>query len=93
MTNEQITNLIGGHLDLTQALFDEYYRHQIDNALAKNQSFVVGDAVLCRYVSTAIFFGKTKAVVVYHMFESPRFGMRDFQLAEDFKVMQNAMNK
>ncbi len=38
-------------------------------------------------------FGKTKAVVVYHMFESSWFGMRGFLLAGNFKVMQNAMNK
>ncbi len=56
MTNKPIINFISGHLDLTQEEFDEHYRHQINNALEKNQSFVVGDAVLCRYVSTAISF-------------------------------------
>ena len=72
MTNEPITNFISGHLDLTQAEFDEHYRHQIDNALKKNQSFVVGDAKGADTLAQQYLFSKTKAVVVYHMFESPR---------------------
>ncbi len=93
MTNKPIINFISGHLDLTQEEFDEHYRHQIDDALEKNQSFVVGDAKGADTLAQQYLFGKTKAVVVYHMFESPRFGMRGFLLAGNFKVMQNAMNK
>lgn len=72
MTNEPITNFISGHLDLTQAEFDKHYRHKIDHALAKNQSFVVGDAKGADTLAQQYLFGKTKAVVLYHMFESPR---------------------
>jgi hypothetical protein len=72
MTDELIINFISSHLDLTQAEFDEHYRHQIDDALAKNQSFVVGDARGADTASQQYLFGKTKAVMVYRMFESPR---------------------
>jgi len=72
MTIEQIINFISGHLDLTQAEFDEHYRQQIDNALSKNQGFVVGDARGADTLAQQYLLDKTKAVVVYHMFESPR---------------------
>lgn len=72
MKNEQAINFISGHLDLTPAEFNQYYRHQIDNALAKNQSFVVGDARGADTLAQQYLLGKTKAVVVYHMFASPR---------------------
>lgn len=72
MTSKQTINFISGHLDLTQAEFEEYYRYKIDNALSKNQGFVVGDAKGADTFAQQYLFGKTKAVVVYHMFESPR---------------------
>ncbi|MBV6627021.1 MAG: hypothetical protein KI793_29480 [Rivularia sp. (in: Bacteria)] len=72
MSQEQIINFISGHLDLTPAEFDEYYRQQIDIALSKNQGFVVGDARGADTLAQQYLFNKTKAVVVYHMFESPR---------------------
>ena len=72
MTTERIINFISGHLDLTTAEFDEHYRQKIDNALSKNQGFVVGDARGADTLAQQYLFDKTKAVVVYHMFESPR---------------------
>ncbi|AFY53841.1 hypothetical protein Riv7116_1273 [Rivularia sp. PCC 7116] len=72
MTTEQIINFISGHLDLTQAEFDKHYRQQINNALKKNQGFVVGDARGTDTLAQQYLLGKTKAVVVYHMFENPR---------------------
>ena len=72
MTEEQIINFISGHLDLTQVEFNEHYRHKIDNALEKNESFVVGDARGADTLAQEYLFGKTRAVVVYHMFSSPR---------------------
>ncbi|MBD2414892.1 hypothetical protein FACHB389_32625 [Nostoc calcicola FACHB-389] len=72
MPQEQIVNFISGHLNLTQAEFDEHYRFLIDNALEQNQSFVVGDARGADMLAQQYLFGKTKAVVVYHMFTSPR---------------------
>ncbi|MFN6538914.1 MAG: hypothetical protein RM021_021525 [Nostoc sp. EkiNYC01] len=72
MAQEQIVNFISGHLNLTQAEFDEHYRFLIDNALEQNQSFVVGDARGADLLAQQYLFGKTKAVVVYHMFTSPR---------------------
>ncbi|MEO1432647.1 MAG: hypothetical protein AAFV71_26950 [Cyanobacteria bacterium J06633_8] len=72
MTTEQIINFISGHLDLTPAEFNEYYRQKIENALLNNQGFVVGDARGADTLAQQYLLGKTKAVVVYHMFESPR---------------------
>lgn len=72
MTEKQIINFISGHLDLTKAEFEKYYRPKIDNALAKNQSFVVGDARGADTLAQHYLLGKTEAVLVFHMFESPR---------------------
>lgn len=72
MTTEKTINFISGHLDLSKAEFDEYYRPQIDNALAKNQGFVVGDARGADTIAQHYLLGKTEAVVVYHMLENPR---------------------
>ncbi|MEM7716616.1 MAG: hypothetical protein AAF349_24150, partial [Cyanobacteria bacterium P01_A01_bin.68] len=47
-------------------------RPQIDIALSKNQGFVVGDARGADTLAQQYLLDKTKAVVVYHMFESPR---------------------
>ena len=72
MSQEQTINFISGHLDLTQAEFDEHYRPQIDKALSKNQGFVVGDARGADTLAQQYLLGKTESVMVYHMFESPR---------------------
>lgn len=72
MTEEKIINFISGHLDLTEMEFEEHYRDSIDNALKQNQGFVVGDARGADTLAQKYLLGKTDAVVVYHMFESPR---------------------
>ncbi len=72
MSDERIVNFISGHLDLTQGEFEEYYCHQIDNALAKNEAFVVGDARGADRLAQYYLLRKTELVVVYHMFTNPR---------------------
>ncbi|MEM7726741.1 MAG: hypothetical protein AAF208_10265 [Cyanobacteria bacterium P01_A01_bin.45] len=72
MLNEPIVNFISGHLDLNKEEFHRYYRFLIDEALKNNQSFVVGDARGADTLAQEYLLGKTKAVVVYHMFTSPR---------------------
>lgn len=67
-----ITNFVSGHLDLTPDEFDTYYRPLIDEALARGESFVVGDARGADSMTQNYLLGKTTAVVVYHMFTSPR---------------------
>lgn len=67
-----ITNFVSGHLDLTQEEFDTYYRPLIDEALARGEEFVVGDARGADSMTQHYLLGKTTAVVVYHMFTSPR---------------------
>lgn len=41
------TYFISGHLDLTDAEFQEHYVPRIDAALAEESAFVVGDARGC----------------------------------------------
>jgi hypothetical protein len=67
-----MTHFISGHLDLTLAEFEEHYRPLIDGALARGGSFVVGDARGTDALAQNYLLGKTTAVVVYHMFSSPR---------------------
>jgi hypothetical protein len=67
-----MTHFISGHLDLTGAEFDAHYRPAIDEALARGDSFVVGDARGTDALTQAYLLGRTTAVVVYHMFTAPR---------------------
>ncbi|MBD1909486.1 hypothetical protein H6F91_02690 [Leptolyngbya sp. FACHB-8] len=80
MTARPITNFVSGHLDLTQEEFDTHYRPRLDEALAHGDSFIIGDAQGADILAQNYLFGKTTAVVVYHMFTSPRnnagFNMR-----------------
>jgi hypothetical protein len=64
---------ISGHLSLTQDEFDTHYKSLIDEALSHNYSFVVGDAKGADTLAQKYLFGKTDRVVVYHMFETPRY--------------------
>ena len=67
-----MTHFVSGHLDLSQAEFDAQYRPALDEALARGDSFVVGDACGTDALTQHYLLGKTTAVVVYHMFASPR---------------------
>ena len=69
---EPITSYVSGHLDLTPEEFDSHYRPAIDEALTRGDSFVVGDARGADSMTQNYLLGKTTAVVVYHMFTSPR---------------------
>ena len=42
--NNKYTNFVSGHLTLSEAEFNAHYRPVIDAALARGDSFVVGDA-------------------------------------------------
>ena len=72
MDPRPITNFVSGHLDLTPEEFDAHYRQAIDEALARGDSFVVGDARGTDSLTQKYLLGKTAAVVVYHMFTAPR---------------------
>jgi hypothetical protein len=67
-----IVNFVSGHLDLKLDEFDTYYRPLIDEALARGESFVVGDVRGADSLTQHYLLGKTTAVVVYHMFANPR---------------------
>ncbi|AFZ01644.1 hypothetical protein [Calothrix sp. PCC 6303] len=81
MRSKKVVNFISGHLDITQAEFDMHYRPSIDRAMAaatpsrsiaQNEYFVVGDARGADTLAQQYLWGRTEAVVVYHMFTSPR---------------------
>ena len=67
-----MTHFVSGHLNLSQAEFDAHYRPALDAALARGDSFVVGDARGTDTLTQNYLFGKTAAVVVYHVLTSPR---------------------
>jgi hypothetical protein len=72
MDSRPLTNFVSGHLDLTPDEFDAHYRPAIDEALARGEAFVLGDARGTDSLTQSYLLGKTTAVVVYHMFTSPR---------------------
>ncbi|MBL8796960.1 MAG: hypothetical protein JNM56_23870 [Planctomycetia bacterium] len=63
---------VSGHLDLSATEFEAHYRAVLDEALARGDSFIVGDARGADAMSQAYLWGRTSAVTVYHMFTSPR---------------------
>jgi hypothetical protein len=67
-----MVNFVSGHLDLTDSEFDAHYRPRLDEALARGEAFVVGDARGTDTLTQNYLLGKTNAVVVYHMFTDPR---------------------
>jgi len=77
-------NFISGHLSLTQDEFNKYYKSKIDLALEKNESFVVGDTRGADTLAQNYLLGKSKNVIVYHMFETPRNNV-DFKTKGGFK--------
>lgn len=70
--SQQTIHHISGHLDLTPDEFDQHYRPAIDAALARGDSFVIGDARGADAMAQHYLLGKTDAVVVYHMFGQAR---------------------
>ncbi|NEO85461.1 MAG: hypothetical protein F6J87_14620 [Spirulina sp. SIO3F2] len=72
MSVQTVTHFISGHLSLSESEFEAHYRPAIDQALARGDAFVVGDARGADAMAQNYLFGKTDTVVVYHMFVSPR---------------------
>lgn len=65
---------VSGHIDLTEAEFDEHYKPLIDDAIENAFCIVVGDAPGCdimaqRYVESK---GKGGMLKIFHMFNAPR---------------------
>lgn len=63
---------ISGHLSLTSEEFEVHYRPQLDEAISRGYSFVVGDARGTDSLAQNYLLGKTDKVTVYHMLENPR---------------------
>ena len=69
---------ISGHLSLTPDEFEKHYRPAIEVALARGDSFVVGNACGTDKMSQDYLFGKTDAVAVHH--EPSRYNRTAFHL-------------
>lgn len=71
---------ISGHLDLTEEEFITHYIPKIDAALQSKQNiaFVVGDARGCDSRAQKYLLNFPWLVTVYHMFESPRNNIGNF---------------
>lgn len=73
---------ISGHLDLTQAEFDEHYKARIDAAIAVGDDFVVGDArgadSLAQYYLHTKRISHWFSVTVYHAYATPRTALKHF---------------
>lgn len=67
-----ITYFISGHLDLTQAEFDEHYLPRIREAWGAGGSFVVGDAQGADLLAQGCLKDLCADVTVFHMLEKPR---------------------
>jgi hypothetical protein len=66
------TVFVSGHLDLTEAEFNEHYRPRLSNFHQEQCSFVVGDAAGCDVMTQLCLRDLGASVTVFHMFTSPR---------------------
>lgn len=66
------TYYVSGHMDLTEAEFEEHYVPLLDKALKEGARFVVGDAAGADAMAYDYIIQNTRRVVMYHMFEKPR---------------------
>lgn len=81
------TAFVSGHLDLTPDEFQEHYVPKLQNAVAQNHTFVVGDARGADALAQGFFayFIEKDRVTVYHMFDSPRHNIGNFKTVGGFK--------
>jgi hypothetical protein len=68
----QPTVFVSGHLDLTQAEFEEHYILKLRECLSQGMPFVVGDAPGCDTMTQVWLRENHATVTVYHMLEAPR---------------------
>lgn len=79
------TYFISGHLDLTDAEFQEHYVPRIDAALAEESAFVVGDARGCDRMAQLYLRDKRAIrVQVFHMYTAPRHNVNGFSTVGGF---------
>lgn len=77
---------VSGHLDVSDAEFAEHYAPALERALAAGAAFVVGDARGAdRMAQRWLSEHRALVVVVFHMFESPRFNEGGFLLRGGFR--------
>lgn len=67
------TVFVSGHLDLSEAEFQEHYAPRLEAAAAEGCDFVVGDARGADHRFQRLAAAEGWRVTVYHMFEAPRF--------------------
>ncbi len=66
------TWFVSGHLDLTQAEFDEHYAGAIRDAAWEGDEFVVGDAAGADRMAQQFIQAVGARATVFHMLEAPR---------------------
>lgn len=78
---------VSGHLDLTQAEFDEHYEPRIDAAIEKGARFVVGDARGCDWLTMQHFEkrGCKDRLRIFHMLTTPRNSVLFVECVGGFK--------
>ena len=82
---DKMIAFISGHLDLTESEFKEHYVPLIDQAVDQGHRFVVGDARGTDAMAQ-MYLKYSPHTTVYHMFESPRNNVGDFQTVGGFKT-------
>lgn len=80
----KLTAFISGHLDITEKEFEENYIPLIDKAIEQGDNFIVGDARGVDSMAQKYLAGKSVAVIVFHMFSSPRHNAGEFDTQGGF---------
>lgn len=76
-------HFVSGHLDVTQAEFDEHYVPKLNAAIRAGDAFVVGDARGLDAMAQAYLYGRTTKVTVY-IFEASRHMRSGFRTVGGF---------
>jgi hypothetical protein len=75
---------VSGHLDLTKEEFDLHYKGLIEEAHARGDSFVVGDARGGDVMAQALIARLGGKAAIYHMFTAPRNAVKGLELCGGF---------
>jgi hypothetical protein len=76
---------ISGHLNLSQAEFEEHYLGQLRSAHQSGAHFVVGDARGCDRWAQEALASMASTVTVFHMFDQPRNNVGGFPTRGGFR--------
>lgn len=85
---------ISGHKDVTEREFEEHYKNKIDDAIKNDYWILVGESEgLDRMAQDYLYSNDAKNVIVYHLFDTPRYNAGNYMTKGGFKKHHDKDNE